>query len=68
MSEVPFEPKVVAIVNVAVVEPAGTVTELGTVATDEFEDDKPITMPPAGAAIEILIVPVEALPGTIELG
>jgi len=55
-------------VNVAVVEPAGTVTVAGTVAAALLELSV-TEVPPAGAAAESVTVPVElARPPTTEVG
>jgi len=55
----------VATVNVAVVEPAATVTLGGTV---ELVLDKPTRIPPAGAGLVRVTVPVDELPPTTEVG
>ena len=47
------------IVKFAVVEPAGTVTVLGTVATSVLLLASPTTNPPAGAAVFSVTVPFE---------
>jgi len=47
----------VAITNVALVDPAGTVTKLGTVATDGVSDVKFTLAPPVGAAVFNATVP-----------
>lgn len=52
---------VVLTVNVADVEPAETVTELGTVTFDQLEAN-PTTEPPAGAGALIVTVPCEEDP------
>jgi len=46
------------IVNVAVLEPAGTVTLTGTVATPVFDELSVTTLPPTGAFVESVTVPV----------
>ena len=46
------------IVNVAVFDPAGTVTLTGTVATPVFDELSVTTLPPKGALIESVTVPV----------
>ena len=46
------------IVNVAVVAPAGTVTDAGTLAADAFELERVTTVPPAGATAFRVTVPV----------
>jgi hypothetical protein len=57
---------VVATVNVALVAPAGTVTEGGRAATEGSLLDKETTAPPLGAALLKLMVPVEeVLPVTV---
>src|SRR5262252_5741763 len=58
----------VATVNVAVVAPAATVTEAGTVATLVLLLVNPTTAPPAGAAalsvtVPVLFAPPVRLPG-----
>jgi hypothetical protein len=57
----------VATVNVALVAPEGTVTELGTVAEGELLL-RLTAMPPDGAAEESVTVPVALDPPTTELG
>ena len=47
-----------AIVNVAVFVPAATVTETGTLATAALLDESVTTLPPIGALVERVIVPV----------
>jgi hypothetical protein len=54
-------------VKVTVVAPAGTVTDVGTPATVELEL-KVTTAPPIGAGPLRVIVPVELVPPTNELG
>jgi hypothetical protein len=57
----------VVTVNVAVVAPAATVTEPGTVAL-ELLDDK-VTVVPLGPAAPVRVtVPVEEVPPTTEVG
>jgi hypothetical protein len=46
------------IVNVAVLEPAGTVTLTGTVATPVLDELSVTTLPPTGALVESVTVPV----------
>lgn len=58
---------VVDTVNVAVVWPAATVTELGTVA-EELPLDRATDVPPVGAAPERVTVPVDAFPPNTEVG
>ena len=54
-------------VKVAVVEPAATVTDAGTVAL--LEPDARVTVtPPVGAATVRVTVPVELLPPVTEVG
>lgn len=53
--------------NVAVVCPADTTTELGTVAAT-FPVDKAMVVPPAPAGPERVTVPVEELPPCIDGG
>jgi len=57
-------------VNVAVVEPAGTVTLplLGTEATLELLLDRETTAPPLGAGPFRVTVPVEELPPVTDVG
>jgi hypothetical protein len=58
----------VVTVKVAVEFPAGTVTELGTVATEVLLLDKVTAVPPVGAIPESVTVPVEAVPPVTEVG
>lgn len=72
MVAVPLDPFVVAvmvalvlaftvpavIVNVAVRVPAATVTETGTLATDALLDERLTTLPPTGALVDRVTVPV----------
>jgi hypothetical protein len=72
MVAVPVDPLVVAvmvalglaftvpavIVNVAVRAPAATVTETGTLATAPLLDERLTTLPPTGALVESVTVPV----------
>lgn len=60
-------PKVVT-VNVTDVAPAGTVTEVGTVAVGMLELERKTGTPPVGAAAEIVTVPVEGFPPTTVAG
>jgi hypothetical protein len=60
-------PRVVT-ANVTEVAPAGTVTKAGTVAAAVFELKRKTGTPPAGAADEIVTVPVEGFPPTIVAG
>jgi hypothetical protein len=60
-------PRVVT-ANVADVAPAGTVNEVGTVATATLGLRRKMGTPPAGAAVEIVTVPVTLLPPTIAAG
>ena len=55
-------------VNVAVVAPAATVTEAGTVAAEVFELDNVTTAPPVGAATCKVTVPVLVAPAVTEVG
>jgi len=55
------------IAKVAVVEPAATVTDAGTVAAALFEA-RFTTMPPAGAAALIVTVPVDPSPPMTVVG
>ena len=55
------------IVNVALVAPAATVTEVGVVAL-ELLDERETTAPPVGAAPFKVTVPVEELPPTTDVG
>ena len=54
-------PHVVVAVNDALVLPAGTVTDAGTVTYDELSDSV-TTAPPVGAAPVSVTVPCEGLP------
>ena len=58
---------VVVTVNVAVVAPAVTVTEAGTVA-EALSEARFTTVPPAGAAELIVTVPVEDVPPITDVG
>ena len=57
----------VVTVKVVLVLPAGMVTRVGTVASPTFEDS-PMSNPLAGAAEEIVIVPVDETPPTTLVG
>jgi len=57
----------VIIVNVAVLDPAATVTVAGTVALELLEVSVR-TVPPAGAALEIVTVAVDELPAMTVVG
>jgi len=61
------ETAVVVAVNVAVVAPEATVTELGTTAEVELLV-RLTDSPPEGAALEIVTVPVEEAPPATEVG
>lgn len=58
----------VVTVNVTDVAPAGTVTEVGTVAVEVLELERKMGTPPVGAATEIVTVPVERFPPTTVVG
>jgi hypothetical protein len=58
----------VATVNVAVVAPEATVTLLGTVATVVSLLASATTVPPAGAALMRVAVPVEEVPPVTVVG
>jgi hypothetical protein len=58
----------VVTLNVALVDPAGTVTLSGTVATNVLLLARVTTAPPAGAIPLSLTVPVEELPPTTVVG
>lgn len=58
---------VVETVNVAVVDPAATVTDAGTVALVELELSETVS-PPVGAVPFRVTVPVELVPPTTEVG
>jgi hypothetical protein len=60
-------PKVVT-VNATDVAPEGTVTDVGTVAVVTLELERKTKTPPAGAAAEIVTVPVEGFPPTTVAG
>ena len=55
-------------VNVALVEPAGTVTLVGTVATAVLLLDSVTTVPPDGAGLLNVTVPWEVVPPYTEVG
>ena len=60
------ETATVETINVAVVDPAGTVTLAGTIAADELEDSCRV-IPPEGAGTLKVTAPVELVPpGTAE--
>ncbi len=69
-TEDPFEAKaaLVLMVNVADEDPAGTVTDVGTVATEVVADESEMTMPPTGAAADNVTVPVDVLPAETDDG
>jgi hypothetical protein len=54
--------------NVADVEPAGTVTDAGTVPAEVLFELSVTTNPPVGATLEIVTVPVAVFPPTSEFG
>ena len=58
----------VVTVNVAVVAPAVTVTDAGTVAAEVFELASVTTAPPVGAATSRVTVPVLVIPPDTEVG
>ena len=58
----------VVIVNVAVFDPAATVTVAGKVATDVLLDVRFTTVPPVPALPLSVTVPVELFPPTTEVG
>ncbi|PWB65156.1 MAG: hypothetical protein C3F14_05800, partial [Deltaproteobacteria bacterium] len=58
----------VATANVALVAPAATVTDAGTVAAAVLSLDRDTSAPPAGAAPLIVTLPVEPLPPVTEDG
>ena len=58
----------VVIAKEAIVEPAGTVTNAGTVAAAGFELTRYTASPPAGAAASMVTVPVETPPPTTVVG
>ena len=58
--------RVVVTVKAAVRDPAGTVTDAGTEATDGLLLDRATVSPPAGAALVSCTVPVASMPpGTV---
>lgn len=59
--------ELVAMLNVPLVAPAGTVMVAGTDACAP-EEAKATESPPAGAALEIVTVPTEAVPATTVVG
>ena len=70
MTEEPVAARVATdvIVKVAEVEPAGMVTELGTVATVVVALVRLTAMPPVGAATEYVTVPVDVEPAVTVVG
>jgi len=64
---VELDTAVVETVNVAVVDPAATVTDAGTVALVELELSETVS-PPVGAVPFRVTVPVELVPPTTEVG
>jgi len=67
VAEVEDATPVVLIVKVAVVVPAGTVTDAGTVALVEL-DARATTAPPVPATLERVTVPVEVFPLETDVG
>jgi len=59
---------VVVIVNVAVVEPAGTVTEAGTVADGSLDDKVAVTDPPVATVPLRVTVAVDDVPPVTDVG
>jgi len=57
----------VVMVNFAVFCPAGTRTEAGTLAAVPL-DERAMLIPPTGAAVPSVTVPVEGFPPTTETG
>jgi hypothetical protein len=68
LTEVELLTLLVETVNVALVEPAGTVTLVGTVATAVLLLDRFTTVPPDGAALLKVTVPWEGVPPYTEVG
>jgi hypothetical protein len=58
----------VAAVKVAVVAPAGTVTDAGTWAAAVLPEVKPTTAPPVGAGLSRVTVPVDDTPPSTVAG
>lgn len=58
----------VVVVNVALVWPAGTVTFAGTAASEGLVLASVTTVPPLGAALRNVTVPVDVVPPTTVLG
>jgi hypothetical protein len=67
VTEVDADTEVVATLNVALVAPARTVTEAGTVA-EALLEERVTAVPPAGAAAVSVTVPVEDEPPVTEAG
>jgi hypothetical protein len=68
VTEVEEETATVVTVKVAVVLPAGTVTEAGTVAAAVLLLDKVTVVPPVGADVANVTVPWEEAPPVTEIG
>jgi|HubBroStandDraft_6_1064221.scaffolds.fasta_scaffold78367_5 hypothetical protein len=68
LDEVLLSTVVVAIANVALEEPAGTVTLDGTVAAEASLDKRATTAPPAGAVALSVTVACEGEPPTTLIG
>ena len=64
----PVRAAFVLIVKVAVVSPAATATDEGTVETEVSEELSVTTAPAAGAGAEIVTVPTEVPPALTEVG
>jgi len=60
--------RLTATLKVAVVAPAATVTDAGTVAAAVLELESVTTVPPAGAAADKVIFPVLDVPPITEVG
>jgi hypothetical protein len=68
VTNVDVDTAVVATANVALVLPAATVTDEGTVATDVLLLAKDIVAPPLGAALLNMTVPWELFPPVTLVG